>query len=90
MNLLYFAWVRQKVGCSGEHLDLPAGVATVRGLAEHLAHRGVDADEMAVRMGQRHADGGVLERTEETLFAFVQPKLQRTPERRQSVGETIA
>ena len=40
MNLLYFAWVRQKAGCSGEHLDLPAGVATVRALAEHLAHRG--------------------------------------------------
>jgi molybdopterin synthase sulfur carrier subunit len=40
VNLLYFAWVRQKVGCSGEHLDLPEGVATVRGLAEHLASRG--------------------------------------------------
>ena len=40
MNVLYFAWVRQKVGLSEEHLDLPAGVATVRALAGHLARRG--------------------------------------------------
>jgi sulfur-carrier protein len=40
VNLLYFAWVRQKVGRSEEHLDLPESVATVRALAEHLAHRG--------------------------------------------------
>ena len=40
MNLLYFAWVRQKIGRSEEHLDLPAGIATVRALADHLASRG--------------------------------------------------
>lgn len=40
MNLLYFAWVRQKVGKSEESLDLPAGIETVRDLAEHLRTRG--------------------------------------------------
>jgi molybdopterin synthase sulfur carrier subunit len=36
VKLLYFAWVRQKVGKSEETLTLPAGVATVRDLARHL------------------------------------------------------
>ena len=40
MNVLYFAWVRQRIGRGEERLDLPAGVATVRALAEHLASRG--------------------------------------------------
>ncbi len=40
MNVLYFAWVRQKVGRSEERLDLPAGIATVRALAEFLERRG--------------------------------------------------
>jgi molybdopterin synthase sulfur carrier subunit len=40
VNVLYFAWVRQKVGLSEERLDLPTSVATVRGLAEFLAQRG--------------------------------------------------
>lgn len=40
MNVLYFAWVRQRIGRGEERLDLPAGVATVRALAESLASRG--------------------------------------------------
>ena len=40
MKLLYFAWVRQKIGKSEETLALPAGVATVRDLAKHLQARG--------------------------------------------------
>ena len=40
MNLLYFAWVRQKIGKSGEQLDLPGHIATVGALAGHLALRG--------------------------------------------------
>ena len=51
----------------------------VLGVAEHLAHRGVDAQEAAVRAGQRHADGGVLERAEKALFALVQLQLKRAP-----------
>jgi molybdopterin synthase sulfur carrier subunit len=40
VNVLYFAWVRQKIGRSEEHLDLPDDVTTVRALAERLAQRG--------------------------------------------------
>ena len=40
MKLLYFAWVRQKVGRSEETFDLPAGIETVRDLAERLRARG--------------------------------------------------
>jgi molybdopterin synthase sulfur carrier subunit len=40
VNVLYFAWVRQKIGMSDEQVELPQGIATVRALAEHLARRG--------------------------------------------------
>lgn len=40
MKLLYFAWVRQKIGASGETLDLPPGVHTVGDLAAFLRQRG--------------------------------------------------
>jgi molybdopterin synthase sulfur carrier subunit len=40
VKLLYFARVRQKIGKSEETLALPAGVCTVRELAQHLRTRG--------------------------------------------------
>jgi molybdopterin synthase sulfur carrier subunit len=40
VNLLYFAWLRQKIGRSEEQFDLPDGVTTVGALALHLARRG--------------------------------------------------
>jgi sulfur-carrier protein len=40
VTLLYFAWVRQKLGRNEERIDLPAGVNTVAQLAEHLRARG--------------------------------------------------
>ncbi len=40
MTLLYFAWLRQKIGKSEETLALPAGVATVAELVAWLAARG--------------------------------------------------
>jgi sulfur-carrier protein len=40
VTLLYFAWVRQKVGISEEQIELPAGVATVQDLIVHLRARG--------------------------------------------------
>ena len=36
MTLLYFAWVRQKIGKSEEQIPLPAKVATVADLVAHL------------------------------------------------------
>lgn len=40
LKVLYFASLREAVGCSEEELALPAGVASVGGLREHLAARG--------------------------------------------------
>jgi molybdopterin converting factor subunit 1 len=39
MEILYFAWVRQKVGVSGESLTPPPEVADIAGLMRWLAGR---------------------------------------------------
>jgi molybdopterin synthase sulfur carrier subunit len=39
-KILYFAWVRERVGKSEEELELPAGVTTVGDLMGWLAGRG--------------------------------------------------
>ncbi len=54
MKVLYFAWVRQKVGRSAEELEPPAEVATVRDLVAWLKERGEEyayafEDEAAIR-----------------------------------------
>jgi molybdopterin synthase sulfur carrier subunit len=40
VKLLYFAWVRQKIGMPEEELAPPASVNTVAGLVEFLRRRG--------------------------------------------------
>ena len=45
MKLLYFAWVRQKIGIAGEDFALPQDVSDVRGLVEILAARGANYTE---------------------------------------------
>jgi len=40
MKLLYFAWLRAKIGIAEETLDLPPGIATVGALLEWLRRRG--------------------------------------------------
>lgn len=40
MKLLYFAWVRERIGVNEEDFTLPDGVATVADLIDHLAGRG--------------------------------------------------
>jgi sulfur-carrier protein len=40
VKLLYFAWVRERVGKPEEEIELPAGVATVGDLMSWLAQRG--------------------------------------------------
>ena len=39
VTLLYFAWVREKVGVASEELALPTEIATAAGLAAWLAAR---------------------------------------------------
>ena len=40
MKVLYFAWVRERVGKSEELIELPPEVATVADLVEHLRSKG--------------------------------------------------
>lgn len=40
MNVLYFAWLKEKTGMAREDLPLPDGITDVSGLIEHLAGRG--------------------------------------------------
>ena len=62
MMLLYFAWVRQKVGASEEQIELPQGVTTVAELAAFLGARGGgyaeafgDDRKLRVAVNQEHA-----------------------------------
>ncbi len=40
MKLLYFAWLRTKIGAGSEEIEPPEGVADVAGLLDWLASRG--------------------------------------------------
>ena len=40
MRLLYFGWVRTRIGLGGETLELPAEIDDVRALVEWLKQRG--------------------------------------------------
>ncbi len=40
MKLLYFAWLRTRIGCGEEEIDVPAEVATVADLLRWLEGRG--------------------------------------------------
>ncbi|MBT5572543.1 MAG: molybdopterin converting factor subunit 1 [Alphaproteobacteria bacterium] len=40
MKILYFAWMRQRIGASNEDMDLPDSVNTVDGLVDWLIARG--------------------------------------------------
>jgi molybdopterin synthase sulfur carrier subunit len=60
VTLLYFAWVRQKIGKSEEHIAPP--VADVAGLIAHLKSLGpnytdafADLSRIRVAVNQRHA-----------------------------------
>ncbi len=49
MKLLYFAWVREKVGRGAEEIELPSGVATVADVVGWLKSRGPEFDEAFAR-----------------------------------------
>lgn len=63
MKLLYFAWVRQKIGYSEEVLDVPADVNNAGELLGWLCQRSAghaqalgDAKRLRVAINQVHAD----------------------------------
>lgn len=45
VKLVYFAWVREKIGKGEEELDLPAGVTTVGELLAYLKTLGEEYDQ---------------------------------------------
>ena len=65
VKLLYFAWVREKIGRAEEVLDLPAGIDTVADLVAWLRLRGPEYEAAFARPGvvraaldKRHAQPG--------------------------------
>jgi molybdopterin converting factor subunit 1 len=55
MKLLYFAWVRERIGLDEETITLPAGVRNVSALLDWLAERGANyaaalKDRAAIRV----------------------------------------
>jgi molybdopterin synthase sulfur carrier subunit len=61
VTLLYFAWVRQKVGTGEERIDLPPDVRTIAELAKFLRRRGGtfadvfgDASGLRAAVNQEH------------------------------------
>lgn len=49
VKLVYFAWVRERIGRSSESVDVPDGLATVGDLARWLAGRGPEYAEAFAR-----------------------------------------
>ncbi|MBY0338475.1 MAG: molybdopterin converting factor subunit 1 [Acetobacteraceae bacterium] len=77
MRVLYFAWVREKVGRAEEELSLPSGVGTISQLVDHLAgltpgHAAAFANRATIRaaVNQDFAtpDAAVTDRDEVAFF----------------------
>jgi len=77
VTLLYFAWVRQKLGTGEERIELPQNVRTVADLIDFLRARGepfaeVFSDPSGLRaaVNQEHAkwDSAVTQRDEVAFF----------------------
>jgi molybdopterin synthase sulfur carrier subunit len=49
LKILYFAWVREKIGKADEIVDLPAGIETVADLVSWLKARGPEYAEAFAR-----------------------------------------
>ncbi len=77
MQLLYFGWVRTKIGTSRETLDPPAEITDVRGLVEWLKQRGdgyqealqdLETIRVAVNQDMADLDAAVTPGDEVALF----------------------
>ncbi len=63
VHIVYFAWVRERIGRSEEDLDLPSEVTTARELITHLTTLGEEyeaafefPDVIRVAVNQEHID----------------------------------
>ena len=61
VRLLYFAWVREKIGCPEESVELPASVATVADLVTWLKDRGYAIFQYTPESMQFGPDGVVCQ-----------------------------
>ncbi|RME63493.1 MAG: molybdopterin converting factor subunit 1 [Alphaproteobacteria bacterium] len=77
MQLLYFAWVRERLGKDAETVTKPADVATAGDLVDWLRRRGAPYDgvlaeraRLRVAVNQEHAawDAPVHEKDEVAIF----------------------
>jgi molybdopterin synthase sulfur carrier subunit len=64
MRILYFAWLREKIGAAEENLELPADVQTVRALIDWLktrdaGHAAAFAEENRIRCAVDQEIAGV-------------------------------
>lgn len=62
-NLVYFAWVRERIGKTEEEIELPESVVTVRDLLSHLKGLGEEyenalqyPDVIRVALNQEHVE----------------------------------
>ncbi|WP_026619220.1 sulfur-carrier protein [Ensifer sp. WSM1721] len=65
VNLVYFSWVRERIGKGEEMLELPADVVTVADLIAHLKTRGEEykaafehQNVIRAAINQEHVDHG--------------------------------
>jgi len=63
MQLLYFAWVREKIGIGEEERDIPRELSTVNDLLDWLSSQGENykealgaKDRLRIAVDQHHAD----------------------------------
>jgi molybdopterin synthase sulfur carrier subunit len=77
VTLLYFAWVRQRIGRSEETLALPEGVTTVGELLAHLGARGggygdafADPSRLRAAVNREHAGFDAVVRNEDEVAFF--------------------
>ena len=68
MQILYFAWVRQKIGKGAETVDLPEGVETVAQLIDWLKAKG---DEYAFAFEDLSAIRAAVDQTHQPLDASI-------------------
>ena len=60
VKLVYFAWVRERVGRTDEEVEVPAGLATVADLVRWLKERG---EEYAYAFENGHVIRAAIDRT---------------------------
>lgn len=77
IELLYFAWVRERIGKDGERVELPPQVATVAALLDWLEGRGesyrtalAERDRLRVAVNQCFAAPGAPVRSGDEVAIF--------------------